>query len=161
MAQSSLVLLHEVIVAGGAVTTLTTGTIALVKDEVYAIDIGIINNTANSVTGYLNADTTVANYARSSLSTANTAESSANTLVILGDTTGQMNTAHGIIALNDSTPFVGTLGINERTTAATEKGAITGMYSTTETGITEFQITGSSTALQNGTYIRIWKQIQS
>jgi len=160
-------LLHEVIVSGGAVTSITTGTITgLSEGVVYKFEVGIktASTTPNmSCDWFINGDSVETSYNRAYLnSKAGTAYDSDKTQA--GNVYQEMGVMTGFITVEDSYPMVNFLANQYTTTTPTGKdcGALVWVTNTNHSGITEFEITGSvASQIGNGSYLRIWEGIQS
>jgi hypothetical protein len=162
MAQNSLALLHEVIVSGGAVTTMSTGTItALEEGVVYKIQVGISNvSGGNAFRCHINGDTTTGNY-RNGLLTSQQGAGYSNAEE--GPSSwNDMCTGDGYIFIEDGQPSVSLNMCQQDGTGSQFYGRMNWVYNANESTITEVSFE-ASTALKidNGSFIRIWKAVQS
>jgi hypothetical protein len=143
------------VTAGGTVSTLSSGTIALEEGEFYMWQAcQILVGAAGGASQYINGDTTAANHREGYVQ--------ATTVIQKGDSSwvntmtcasGGMNTQQGIMGLQNGTPY--TLG-QQVAVNTTNRARITGVYHPTETDFTEFQFDDAS-AIGAGSFLKIWK----
>jgi hypothetical protein len=167
MAQLDLVVYVEVIVSGGAVATMDTGVFtALESDTPYCFDMGIVNANAGfeTYTFAINNNTTGTEYDHSYASSNNSGSTGTGAPWVYSWT----DLAHAFGFVSSFNPVAGTRHPNiaytglQNTNATQQSRFASGTINlaSTET-FTQLQITGSAGSIGDGSYIRIWKQIQS
>jgi len=163
MGQLSLQLLHEVVVSGGSVTTMTTGTFtALDALTVYEFTVGIKTSTTGAKFNLFFSDGTSSNYRAGYVRSNNTANY--DSITDGPNAWDDMCFASGFIAVNKAgqTPVIYFSAAQHNGTSSKQYGKTSAIYQTTLSSITEFQVVADTASkIENGSYIRIWESVQS
>jgi hypothetical protein len=159
MAQLPLTMLVDLTVSGGAVTTLSSGTISLVAGTVYGISWGMNFNSTLQQGAIYFQDTTDGNYARTYIQS-NNSGGGGNT-AFFATNNGKTSQGYGLIGLENDTPYYGYSHLDSDENVGNTFGVVYSGYNTSITTVTEVQMVATLGNFQNGSFLRIWEQIQS
>jgi hypothetical protein len=166
MAVANLTMLAEVTVSGGAVVSLSSGAISIVEGGSYLYEFSIIDTSSTNVLSYMNGNTNQAVYNLTQMSSVGTITySNGNAHFINGDVTGRVISGSGLLSNDKSYQHMTQMALSERLTAGTNFAYFGGCYLDNAAGSTftemVFSTSGAGATIQDGSYLRIWEQIQS
>jgi len=154
------VILVESIVSGGAVSQIT-GSATFSAGNIYYFEWMVIDTRAvdtDSTYLQINNNTTAAQYRNTLWDTSNSNSNNSERIAILSGTTTVIQSGHGFIAIENSSPVVFSLNQVNRSGRHSQASS---MWNNTETTITSFQVYKSSgNYIADGSYFRIWNSIQ-
>jgi hypothetical protein len=147
--------LVDVLISGGAVTTLSSGVIALTEGKTYMFVAGITNGASTaSYNMFVSGDTTTSNYERGTMDSSAfaNANNTGKIVSVLADTT---HVLYGFMGVVNSVPYYNFLYVSED--AGPRAGSQT-VYNTSETTLTQFDLTSSvASNCEDGSYLKIWE----
>ncbi len=152
---SSSTPLADVTISGGAVTTMTSSTIAPVEGTRYRFSAAIKCAVSTVFSLYINGDTTASNYRRGvSTSGGTTNDNSATAGVSSGAIGTTLHISGTFIVFND-TVVLEVTGVSEN---SVNRLSLYGLYHATATNLTELQITSTDAGgVDDDSNLRIWE----